>query len=103
MSSANLAYIDHEIIKWARDLSGLPLEVAASKIKVPAASLRDWETGRGHPTFSVAERIASVFHVLLGYLFLSERPENEVPIPDLRTIGGKQLKEITAPDAGGRP
>jgi Predicted Zn peptidase len=95
MSGANLAYISHKLLHWARKRSGLSLEVAASKIKIPTTSLRDWEKGAGHPTFPVAERIAEVLHVPFGYLFLSDPPETEVPIPDLRTIGAVRPKEIS--------
>jgi Zn-dependent peptidase ImmA (M78 family) len=49
--------------------------------------LQGWEDNKGHPTFSLAEKLAAVLHVPFGYLFLSAPPENEIPIPDLRTVG----------------
>ena len=35
-----------------------------------------------------AEKLAKLTHTPLGYLFLSERPDERLPVPDYRTVAG---------------
>ncbi len=88
MSSANLAYINPAIIAWARKRAGVSISYLSGRLKIPEQSISDWEARKGLPTFSAAERMAAELHIPFGYLFLSEAPDHEVPIPDLRTVGG---------------
>jgi len=91
-----LAYVTPRLIRWARGRYGLTPDKAAERIKtrsITAERLVDWENNRGHPTFPQAVRIAKKLHIPLGFLFLSEPPSLEVPIPDLRTVSGEPLSE----------
>ncbi len=54
----------------------------------------DWETGEVQPTLKQLEGFAKAVHVPVGYLFLQEPPDEPLPIPDFRTVRGR---EVTRP------
>lgn len=65
----------------------MPPEELAKRVGLKPAKVMEWEAGQEHPTFKQALRLANVTYVPFGYLFLQERPADELPLPDLRTIG----------------
>lgn len=75
------------MVRWARERADESLE----SLSTPFPRIEQWETGEVRPTFKQLERFARRTHVPLGYLFLRQPPEEEVPIPDLRTIGSRFL------------
>lgn len=81
------ALVSPEILRWARERAGLPVDALAKKLGTTAETVLDWEGGAARPTFRQAERFADAAHVPFGYLFLPEPPEEVLPIPDLRTVG----------------
>ena len=50
-----------------------------------------WLTEEERPGFSEVEAIADFTHVPVGYLFLSEPPQEELPIPDFRAGRGPDV------------
>ncbi|MCY4609889.1 MAG: XRE family transcriptional regulator [bacterium] len=79
-----LAPVNSEVLRWARERAGVAQEDLAAKFK----RLSQWEDGQTQPTLKQAEALARALHVPVGYLFLSEPPEETVPIPDFRTFAG---------------
>jgi Zn-dependent peptidase ImmA (M78 family) len=77
-----------ELLRWARERAGL--EAGELGHRFPA--LERWEQGEGRPTLKQLERFANAVHVPVGYLFLGEPPVEQVPIPDLRTVGNERLR-----------
>jgi Zn-dependent peptidase ImmA (M78 family)/transcriptional regulator with XRE-family HTH domain len=71
------------LLAWARERSGVPLDEVTAKF--PA--LNDWESGQKQPTLKQLEKFANSMHAPIGYLFLSEPPEESLPVPDFRTMG----------------
>lgn len=86
MRRKDLAYITPDLLTWAIDRSGLNRADLAKQIHVNSTVLAAWEQGTTLPQFNKAREIADVLHVPFGYLFLSERPADTVPLPDLRTL-----------------
>ena len=78
------APVDPELLRWARERAGATQEELAVKFK----RLPEWESGDIQPTLKQIEAFARAVHVPAGYLFLSEPPEETVPIPDFRTFAG---------------
>lgn len=86
-----LARINREMLRWARARSQLSIEDVAFKVPAKPEQVRSWETtDETKPTFRQAEKLASIFHLPLGYLFLSTPPQDQPALPDLRTISDKQ-------------
>lgn len=76
-----------EILRWAGRRSGIPRE----QLEARFGKLPEWESGERRPTLKQAEAFARAVHVPVGYLFLSEPPEEPVPIPDFRTFAGEAV------------
>jgi len=75
--------VNPELLVWARERSGL--EVDRLLLRFP--KLDEWERGDRAPTLKQLESFAQVTHTPVGFLFLQEPPEEQVPIPDYRTMG----------------
>jgi len=54
--------------------------------------LHEWESGETHPTVKQLEAFARTVHVPVGYLFLSQPPEEPAPIPDFRIFDGQEVR-----------
>ena len=79
--------IKKELLSWARERAGLEQEALVGKFK----KLPEWEAGELQPTLKQAEDFARAVHVPVGYLFLTEPPEESLPIPDFRTFAGQSM------------
>jgi Zn-dependent peptidase ImmA (M78 family) len=74
-----------ELFRWACERVG----DRAQELRDRFPHLGRWESGETRPTLKQLESFAKAAHVAIGYLFLSEPPEEKLPIPDLRTLGGR--------------
>jgi hypothetical protein len=68
------------VLNWALELSGRHPGELASKLP----GLRRWPTGEGLPTLRQLEAFAKATYTPFGYLFLTEPPEDRLPIPNVR-------------------
>lgn len=93
---ASTAQINHRMLTWARERSGIALPEFAAKCGVTVDRLRDWEDGKHPLTFNQAQNYAQKAHVPFGYLFLRQPPVDELPIPDLRTLGDRGVDRPSA-------
>ena len=75
---ANYVDIEPEVVRWAVDRSGVPLEEYQ-----PAVAA--WLAGSKKPTHGQLESFARRAMVPIGYLFLRHPPKEELPVPDYRT------------------
>lgn len=70
------------LLRWARERAGLELAEIAARFP----KLDRWEQGEEQPTLRQLENFAKALHVPVGYLFLPSPPEEDLPIPDYRTV-----------------
>jgi len=82
------AHINPNILRWMRERGGLDVGDAAHAASISPDQLIRWEAGESQPTFIQAQKLAQALHAPFGYLFLSEPPAENLPLPDLRTVGG---------------
>ena len=80
------APVKPELFRWARVRLGSSVEDLSGRFK----KLADWERGEAQPTFKQLEAFARATHVPFGYFFLPEPPEEQLPVPDLRTIDNQR-------------
>lgn len=84
------APVTPHMLSWARERVGLAQgDAPMRKFK----KLPQWEAGDTQPTLKQVEDFARTVHVPVGYFFLDEPPEEEeVPIPDFRTVAGQPVR-----------
>jgi len=77
---------------WARQRSGLSFDDLAQRFP----RLGAWERGDQLPTLKQLESFAHATHTAVGFLFLPQPPEEQLPIPDYRTIGDQRIRRPSA-------
>ena len=78
--------VNPEVLRWARKRAAMETATLANRFP----RYREWENGTAQPTLKQLERLARTLHASVGYFFLPEPPEEELPIPDFRTAGNKR-------------
>lgn len=86
------AKINKAMLTWARERAGYVLPEFARKLNVTEQKVSEWEAGEREITFLQAMAFADKAHVPFGFLFLSQPPVENLPIPDLRTVDSAELK-----------
>lgn len=75
------------VLRWARERAGLGREQLAAKLRLQTEDIADWER-TGRITFNDVDGLAKHTYTPLGYLYLSEPPDDSLPIADFRTRAG---------------
>ena len=83
----NRVPVNPELLSWARMRAGA--DVFDLQVRFP--KLAEWESGELQPTLKQLEGFAKAVHAPIGYLFLPAPPEEPMPIPDFRTLGGHKV------------
>ena len=83
--------VQSSMLAWARERSRLSVEDLLTRF--PALS--EWEEGSKQPTLKQLEKFALATHTPVGYLFLSEPPEEPLPVHDFRTIGDVEVGHVS--------
>jgi Zn-dependent peptidase ImmA (M78 family) len=86
------AAIRPELLRWARLRAGVD-DIGELLGRFP--KLAAWEAGEVQPTLKQLEAFARAVHVPIGYLFLPAPPEEPLPIPDFRTLGGRAVRRAS--------
>lgn len=85
MAVVRLDNIRPEMLRWAFERAGFN-EVGAITV---FPKLAEWLSGDKKPTSSQLQTFAKKFHTPFGYLFLSQPPEENIPIPMFRGKAGR--------------
>ena len=68
------AFVNPDLLIWARESINMDLEEAARRIHVKADRLRDWEAGKRRPTVRQAREMSRVYRRPLAAFYLPKRP-----------------------------
>lgn len=69
-------------------------EIAEFVARFP--KLPEWISGARKPTLKQLERFATATHAPVGFFFLPAPPQESLPLPDFRTLGGAALPTPSA-------
>ena len=75
------------VLKWARERAGLNRDQLAANLKLQVRDIVEWERS-GRIAFKMVDDLAKHTHTPVGYLYLSEPPDDSLPIADFRTRAG---------------
>lgn len=81
-----------DLLYWAVERAGWDEETVERR----APKLDEWTTGTHRPTLKQLEKFANDTHTPFGLLFLPEPPVEDLPIPDMRTIGNMAIPRPSA-------
>lgn len=81
-----------ELYRWAVERAGWDEQTAQRRFP----QLSEWTAGIRQPTLKQVEQFAHATHAPFGQLFLSEPPEEPLPVPDLRTIKDAAIRRPSA-------
>lgn len=76
MGKKNVAYINGEMLKWAREQTPFLSTdmVELEKPKISSSNLSKWENGEDYPSITEAKALASLYRVPFACFYLSEIP-----------------------------
>ena len=83
------------VLRWARERAGIGPEELARKLKVKPERVFEWEKS-GRISIAQTDNLANSTHTPLGFLYLTEPPTDQLPIPDFRTR--RQSGSLPSPD-----
>lgn len=84
--------IHPSLIRWAVNRSGRGADALIGKFP----KLKSWQSDeRAKLTFVELERLANETHTPMGFFFLKEPPNEEIPIPDFRTVKDRAVGEMS--------
>ncbi|MFQ3614271.1 MAG: XRE family transcriptional regulator [Cyanobacteriota bacterium] len=92
MSSTRLQQItlQPQVLRWARERAGLDPETLARKVKVTPETVLEWEQS-GEIGLKQVDKLAQSAHIPLGFLYLPEPIQDELSIPDFRTVNDQSV------------
>lgn len=85
-ASDDVAYINGDVLQWARKRSGIAIADIAKRFNAAPSQVEEWESGDSLPSFKNAQALAKILRVPFGILFLPAPPEQALPLPDFRTL-----------------
>ena len=98
MGRKNYAYINPEMLVWARSETPFRTTEAVEEA-FPAISAKDldaWETGEDYPSVTEAKKLASIYKLPFAAFYLSEAPSKKIKrYTDRRTLKGYYTEDIS--------
>jgi len=91
MAKTPTVAISASVLQWAIERSG-----RAHTIKQKFPKLSEWLKGESRPTLRQLENLAKVTYTPIGYFFLTEPPEEPLPIPFFRTDTKQQMRQFSS-------
>lgn len=86
MTKSTEAFINHELLIWARQSAGLNLEQASKKVGVPEERLASWESGQNRPTINQLRKLANAYKRPLAVFYLPTPPRDFQLLRDYRQL-----------------
>jgi Zn-dependent peptidase ImmA (M78 family)/transcriptional regulator with XRE-family HTH domain len=89
MPRRQTAYINREVLRWARETLNLSIEEAARDLGVEVLGLKSWEEGESLPSISELRKAAALYRRPLAAFFLPSPPKDFQIPHDFRRLPGR--------------
>jgi Zn-dependent peptidase ImmA (M78 family)/transcriptional regulator with XRE-family HTH domain len=83
-----------KLLEWARKRAGLAVADLAELLETAEVEIQTWEK-TGIISAEFLEKLADATNTSIGHLYLSNPPDQTLPISDFRTVGGTQIQTPT--------
>ena len=83
------------VLAWARQMSGLSPEEAASKVHVSSERLKLWEDGEQHPSITQLRALAEAYKRPLALFYMATPPPDEAPPNDFRRFADTKASVLS--------
>lgn len=78
MGAKNFAYINYEMLKWAREQTPIELEDIPIRIKdMKSEQVEKWEKGIEKPSITEAKKLANLYDIPFAALYLTDLPKKD--------------------------
>lgn len=97
MATKQYAYINNEMLKWARKETPLDLETICTRITgITEENMLKWEAGEEYPSITEAKKLAYLYDIPFAALYLSEvPPPTKAEYIDRRTLSKGDTNDIS--------
>lgn len=97
MGNKNYAYINCEILKWARERTPIKIDDIPIRVKeFTSEQVEDWENGIEYPSINQAKKLCNLYDIPFAALFLSKIPDiDNTTYIDRRTFKDNLDEEIS--------
>ena len=97
MGSKNYAYINCEMLKWARERTPIKIDDIPIRVKeFTSEQVENWENGIEYPSINQAKKLCNLYDIPFAALFLSKLPDaDNTTYIDRRTYKDNLDEEIS--------
>lgn len=88
-----MTYINPEMLKWSRDISGISIELAADKFGYD--KIKSWEDGNDYPTYPQLKEMASLYRKPVAIFFFPEPPSIKNISASYRTLPNQLYSSLS--------
>ena len=85
--------INPNIVKWARERSGYTLQEVAKSLNRDVATISNWESGAGAPTYVQLEKLADKYKRPIAMFFFPE-PPNETDFVGQLALRSSEIEQL---------
>jgi len=83
-----------EVLRWARESAGVPVEWAAQRCGRTVETIEAWESGIQPPTFAALRTLSRLYGQPMSVLLLAEPPREPEAPPDRRSLAGARPRPL---------
>ncbi len=89
------ALVTPSVLVWARQETGLDLDLAAHKLGVKPERLAQWEAGEKLPTIRQLLELGRVYRRNPAVFYLPASPAKAPPVHDFRRVAGAEVRPLS--------
>ena len=89
------AFVNPNVLLWARQMAGLEAEEVARKVGTPSHRLESWERGELRPSITQLRKLADIYKRPLAIFFLQKPPPDDPAPRDFRRFDPQAAEPLS--------